>query len=69
MKIHLGVDPQFRPARKAHPAPLVQDPRVLVEQLRHAGVAVVDAESPAGGDRVYVTDPFGSRLESMERRS
>jgi len=47
----------------------VQDLLVLVEQLRHAGVAVVDDESPVGGDRVYVTDPFGNRLELMERRS
>jgi len=66
VKIHLGVDHDFRAARKAHPALLVRDLRSLVERLREAGVAVVDNEPLAGCDRVYVSDPFGNRLELME---
>lgn len=66
VKIHLGVDQDFRPARKAHPALLVKDLRGLVERLRNASVAVVDDEPLAGYCRVYVTDPFGNRLELME---
>jgi len=69
VKIHLGVDQDFRPAKKAHPALLVKDLRVLVARLRSASVAVVDDEPLAGYDRVYVTDPFGNRLELMEPRS
>ena len=65
VKIHLGVDPEFRPATKAHPALLVKDLRGLVERLRDASVPVVD-EPLAGFHRVYVTDPFGNRLELME---
>lgn len=65
VKIHLGVDADFRPARKAHPALLVSDLRGLVERLRQAGVEVVDDELP-GYYRVYVSDPFGNRLELME---
>ena len=65
VKIHLGVDPDFRPATKAHPALLVKDLRGLVERLRDARVAVVDEPLP-GFDRVYVSDPFGNRLELME---
>ena len=65
VKIHLGVDPEFRPATKAHPALLVKDLRGLVERLRDASVPVVD-EPLAGFDRVYVTDPFGNRIELME---
>ena len=68
VKVHLGVDREFRPAKKAHPAFLVRDLRLLVERLRSAGVAVVDDEPLSGYDRVYVTDPFGNRLELMERR-
>jgi hypothetical protein len=68
VKLHLGVDPDFRPATKAHPALLVKGLRELVERLRGANVAVVD-EPLAGHDRVYVTDPFGNRLELMEPRS
>ena len=68
-KIHLGVDREFRPAKKAHPALLVKDLGLLVERLRAAGVAVADDEALAGYDRVYVTDPFGNRLELMEPRA
>jgi catechol 2,3-dioxygenase-like lactoylglutathione lyase family enzyme len=69
VKIHLGVDGEFRPARKAHPALLVKDLRALIERLRNGGVAVVDDEPLPGYDRVYVSDPFGNRLELMEPRS
>jgi catechol 2,3-dioxygenase-like lactoylglutathione lyase family enzyme len=66
VKVHLGVDGEFRPAKKAHPAFLVRDLRLLVERLRTAGFAVVDDEPLPGRDRVYVTDPFGNRLELVE---
>ena len=66
VKIHLGVDADFRPARKAHPALLVSDLRALVDRLRRAHVDVV--EDPLEGYfRVYVRDPFRNRLELMER--
>ena len=66
VKIHLGVEDPFSPARKAHPALQVQDLPALVEQLRGAGVAVRDDEPLEGYDRVYVDDPFGNRLELLE---
>lgn len=65
LKIHLGVDADFRPARKAHPALRVQDLGALVASLRGAGVEVID-EPMAGHQRVYVSDPFGNRLELLE---
>jgi catechol 2,3-dioxygenase-like lactoylglutathione lyase family enzyme len=67
VKIHLGVEADFRPARKAHPALLVRDLRALVERLREAGVEVVE-DALEGHDRVYVADPFGNRIELMEPR-
>jgi len=66
VKIHLGVEKEFRPARKAHPALRVSGLRRLVERLLGAGVRVVDDEPLAGYDRVYVDDPFGNRLELLE---
>src|SRR5262249_56766783 len=66
VKVHLGVDREFRPAKKAHPALLVKDLRSLVQRLRAAGVSVVDDEPMPGHDRVYVSDPFGNRLELIE---
>jgi catechol 2,3-dioxygenase-like lactoylglutathione lyase family enzyme len=65
VKIHLGVEADFHPARKAHPALVVDDLQALVGILREAGVEVV-ADALAGYDRVYVSDPFGNRLELME---
>ena len=66
LRLHLGVDPEFRPARKAHPALLVEDLPALVDHLSAAGVPVRVDEPLVGYDRVYVDDPFGNRIELME---
>jgi catechol 2,3-dioxygenase-like lactoylglutathione lyase family enzyme len=66
LKVHLGVESDFRAATKAHPAFLVTGLAALVERLRGAGVHVVDDEPLDGYDRVYVYDPFGNRIELME---
>lgn len=65
VRIHLGVDADFRPARKAHPALQVRGLDRLVARLRGAGVEVSDEPMP-GHRRVYVADPFGNRLELLE---
>lgn len=62
LKVHLGVDPAFRPARKAHPAFLVDDLQAVRAELKAAGHPTVD------GDRIgqaYVDDPFGNRIELL----
>lgn len=66
VKIHLGVEEDFRPAKKAHPALLVNDLRSLVTALSDAGMQIVDDEPLEGYRRVYTADPFGNRLELME---
>jgi catechol 2,3-dioxygenase-like lactoylglutathione lyase family enzyme len=66
VKIHLGVDADFRPARKAHPGFLIEGLSELVRRLRDAGYVVTDDEPLPGYFRVYVHDPFGSRLELLE---
>ena len=58
-QIHLGVDPDFRPARKAHPALLVRGLSELTDRLRDAGVPVTDGDP----GQFYVDDPFGNRVE------
>jgi len=67
VKVHLGVDAEFRAALKAHPAFLVRDLEALVRRLHAAGVDVVDDGLLPGYERVYVVDPFGNRLELLER--
>jgi catechol 2,3-dioxygenase-like lactoylglutathione lyase family enzyme len=69
LKVHLGVDRNFVPARKAHPAFVVRGLGELVQRLRDAAVEVVDDDLPPGYDRVYVTDPLGNRLELMEENA
>lgn len=65
-QLHLGVEEDFRPARKAHPGLLVKGLVELVGLCEAAGYEVKhDADLP-GYDRVYVTDPFGNRVELME---
>ena len=66
LKVHLGVDSEFRPATKAHPAFIVDDVRGLARAAIAAGFAVKDDEPLDGYDRVYVTDPFGNRVELMQ---
>jgi catechol 2,3-dioxygenase-like lactoylglutathione lyase family enzyme len=66
LKIHLGVEAEFRAARKAHPALRVKDLRALVARLSQAGVPVRDDEPLDGYDRVYIDDPFGNRIELLE---
>ena len=66
LKVHLGVDQNFRPATKAHPAFVVDDVRALAATIAAAGHTVVADEPLEGYDRVYVSDPLGNRIELME---
>ena len=66
LKVHLGVEAQFRAARKAHPAFIVSDLAALVAQIRAAGYPVKEDHELSGYFRVFVDDPFGNRVELME---
>ena len=66
LKIHLGVEADFHPARKAHPALLVERLAELIARLKAAGHPVIE-EPMAGYRRIYTEDPFGNRLELMEK--
>ena len=66
LKVHLGVEAEFRPARKAHPAFLVSDLPDLRRRLGSAGYELREDEPLQGYDRLYVDDPFGNRIELMQ---
>ena len=66
-EVHLGVEDDFRPARKAHPALLVADLASLMEKCAAAGFEIVAADPLAGFTRrAFATDPFGNRIELLE---
>jgi catechol 2,3-dioxygenase-like lactoylglutathione lyase family enzyme len=68
VQVHLGVDPDFRPARKAHLALVVDGFDTLLSHLDDSAVAWKrDVELP-GPRRCYVDDPFGNRLELIAGR-
>jgi catechol 2,3-dioxygenase-like lactoylglutathione lyase family enzyme len=62
-QLHIGVESDFRPARKAHPAFTVADLAALRAVLQTAGISIIDDASLPGTTRFYVEDPFGNRLE------
>lgn len=67
LSLHLGVDPAFVPARKAHIALVYGNLDNLREQLSAAGFepGEIEFELP-GFARCYVSDPFGNRIELMQ---
>ena len=69
VQLHLGVESDFRPARKAHPALLVDDLDALEAACRAAGFTPQRDHELPGHERFYVADPFGNRLEFLRPRS
>ncbi len=67
-QLHLGVEPDFRPARKAHPAFIVDNLDALLEKIQVAGYEI-DSSQPSldGYKRAHVFDPFRNRIELMEK--
>lgn len=66
VKVHLGVEKNFVPARKAHPAFIVEDLATLTLALTSAGHCISGDEPLDGYDRIFVDDPFGNRIELIE---
>ena len=66
LRLHLGVEADFRPARKAHPALRVEDLTKLRARCEAAGYATTEDEPLPGYERFYVSDPFGNRIECLE---
>jgi catechol 2,3-dioxygenase-like lactoylglutathione lyase family enzyme len=66
IELHLGIEHDFRPARKAHPGLLVHDLDALAARLRAAGAPVLFDDDFPGMRRFYSEDPYGNRLEFLE---
>jgi len=63
VQIHLGVEADFRPAKKAHPALRCGDYEGTTGRLSAAGVHVQDDENIPGLRRCHISHPFGNRIE------
>ena len=62
VNLHLGVETSFAPARKAHPAFVVDDLRAAQQRLAGGEIS----ELP-GVRRFFTADPFGNRIEILQR--
>jgi len=65
-QVHIGVEKDFQPAKKAHPAFAVSDLDELREALSARGVATIDDDNLPGARRFYAEDPWGNRIEFIE---
>jgi catechol 2,3-dioxygenase-like lactoylglutathione lyase family enzyme len=67
LQLHLGAEAGFQPARKAHPALLVDDLGGYLAQLQARGLEAGYDEPLADARRSTIADPFGNRIELIER--
>jgi hypothetical protein len=65
-EIHCGIEEEVAPSRR-HPAFLVDDLDSLKARLEAAGVRTEMNRQLPGYRRFYGWDPFGNRLEFLER--
>ena len=67
VQLHLGVEQDFHPARKAHPAFIVDGLDTLITNAQSAGYETDTSQPPLDGyKRAHVFDPFGNRIELMQ---
>lgn len=65
VQIHLGVEADFRPAKKAHPAIVSDDLDGLVADLEASGFPVTKGQQLEDRIQLYCHDPFGNRIELL----
>jgi catechol 2,3-dioxygenase-like lactoylglutathione lyase family enzyme len=64
--LHLGVEEDFRPAKKAHPALVIENFNEILAKLTGAALEVRFDETIPGRRHCYVDDPVGNRLELID---
>ena len=65
-QLHIGVERDFRPAKKAHPAFAIADLDALRQKLAAHAIPIVDDDAIPGTRRFFAEDPWGNRLEFVE---
>lgn len=64
--IHIGIEENFVPAKKAHPAFHVKNIHLLKQHLIEASVTIMEDDNLPDANRFYIHDPFGNRIEFLE---
>lgn len=64
-QLHIGIQDDFVPAKKAHPAFHVENLEELRQILMKEGVEIKEDEPLEGAKRFYLNDPFGNRIEFL----
>lgn len=67
VKVHVGVEVNFTPARKAHPAFVIDDIDALLLACREREITVIPADGNGNVRRFHIADPFGNRIEVIEQ--
>ena len=65
VEVHVGVEQQFAPAKKAHPAFLVDDIDATAAGVAGAGFTVTWDDDFPGYRRFYTADGNGNRVEIL----
>jgi catechol 2,3-dioxygenase-like lactoylglutathione lyase family enzyme len=65
-QLHIGVEADFQPAKKAHPAFLVKNLEAFQKHLEKNDIKTKEDAPIDGRTRFFISDPFGNRVEFLE---
>ncbi|GLB58079.1 VOC family protein [Cytobacillus sp. NCCP-133] len=65
-EIHIGVQEDFSPAKKAHPGFVVENLEELKINLQQCEAPIKEEAPIDGRNRFFTEDPFGNRIEFLE---
>lgn len=66
--LHIGIEEEFEPLKKAHPAINVENLDDLKEHLTNEKIEFKADNRFPDGNRIHLLDPFGNRLEFIEKQ-
>ncbi|GGE69085.1 VOC family protein [Priestia taiwanensis] len=68
-ELHIGVEENFQPAKKAHPAFCVENLQAFRTHLEEQGLTIKEEPPIEGRERLFIDDPFGNRIEFLEYKA
>ncbi|HCN60060.1 MULTISPECIES: glyoxalase [Mammaliicoccus] len=66
--LHIGIEEDFIPLKKAHPAINVENLEDLIEHLTEEKLDFKTDNRFPGAKRLHLYDPFSNRLEFIEKQ-